>query len=125
MSEWDLMTARKDNPLRPVATWQELAWWRGRRWALYRGIVLRWGIPVGLVPIVSVLLTRPERFLTAAAFGIVGGSLLISLGGSLLHLWLTGDRVRDQAIRWKRIREALGDSARRAEDADDASATRV
>lgn len=103
----ELVVRSKDHPLSPPPAEDELRWWRTRRGALLRQTFLRFGLPAGLVPIVTTIVARPERLLGPDAFFIVGGGVLLAVAGTWLHARLLERDFRDQEIRWKRIREAL------------------
>ncbi|HET7768812.1 MAG TPA: hypothetical protein VFN74_08535 [Chloroflexota bacterium] len=103
----ELTVASKDNPLSPPPSQTELRWWRARRGALFRRTFLRFGLPMGLIPILTTLVARPERLLTPSMFFVTGLAIAVALGGTWMHAKLVEKDYREQEIRWKRIREAL------------------
>ena len=94
-------------PLEPPATPVEVKWWIEQRGAFRRKVFLRMGVPLFSVGILTMLLTKPEKFLTLSGLGTACVLLIIAVVGALGHAQTQEKYEREQAIRWKRIREDL------------------
>jgi hypothetical protein len=94
-------------PLEPPATPTELKWWLAQRDAYKRRVFLRMGVPMFVVGMLTMLLTKPERFFTLAGLGTACFMLFLAVIGTYFHMRTQEKDERDKAIRWKRIRDDL------------------
>ena len=103
------------DPLSPPVTTEEVGWWKEIRGPIVLRYFLQVGVPMTIVLIASNLLAHrhSER-------GLAFTVLLMGLGGiltTLVHFKLTEKALREQEVRWKRLRDDL------TADADDIAKT--
>jgi hypothetical protein len=94
-------------PLEPPPTPTELKWWLAQRAAFKRTIFLRMGVPVLGVGILTMLLTKPERFFSLQGLATAGGLLILAAVSSHAQVQMQEKYEREKTIRWKRIRDDL------------------
>ncbi|HYC53049.1 MAG TPA: hypothetical protein VEB19_18215 [Gemmatimonadaceae bacterium] len=99
--------ATEQVPLDPPATPTELKWWAAQRDAYKRKIFLRMGFPMFGVGVLTMLLAKPEKFFSLSGLGTGFMMLLIAGFSSFVHGRSQEKNAREEAIRWKRIRQDL------------------
>ena len=95
---------RFEIPLSPPITSDEVRWWRGVRTPFALRHVLQFGAPMFFIGLASSYLRY--GYLRRGLMGMFILVALTGVGGWVM--WLTQEKaLRDQEVRWKRIRDDL------------------
>jgi hypothetical protein len=97
-------------PLDPPATPAELQWWKTQRAAYARKTFLRMGAPVIIVAMMTMLVSNPAKMLSVKGILVICAISLLAVVGTKAQMRQQEKLARDEALRWKRIRDDLRDS---------------